>query len=69
MEPFEFELFDGILWSVVGGDGVEAVEATVYSKEVSVQTLETADEELLLTPEPPDCWENKKVKYFTEVYS
>lgn len=36
--------------------------------EVSVQTLETVDEELL-TLEPPDCWENKQVKYFTEEYS
>lgn len=37
-------------------------------EDVSVQTLETADEELL-TLEPPDCWENKQVKYFTEEYS
>lgn len=35
--------------------------------ELNVKILETG-EELLLTPEPPDCWNSNQVKYFTDEY-
>lgn len=34
--------------------------------ELNVKILE--NDELLLTPEPPDCWDGNQVKYFTGEY-